>query len=114
MHGPLFAIAEAGYQWNDFRETAWAGNFKVGAGTTMRSFQHSKPGGQRGTWGWYAMADQLLIPFGDDPEEGRGLGVFGTLTGATDTKRQIGDLFFTAGLVRVASDSRPRMRSRSA
>jgi porin len=55
------------------------------------------------------MADQLLIPFGNDPEEGRGLGIFGSLTASTDTKRQIGPLFFTAGLVlRGFMDSRPR------
>jgi porin len=111
MHGPLFAIAEAGYQRNGLPgDNGRLGNYKLGVWYDDADFPAFETGQvKRGTWGWYVMADQVLIPFGDDPEEGRGLGIFGSLTGATDTKRQIEPLFFTAGLVvRGFMDSRPR------
>jgi porin len=111
MHGPLFAIAEAGYQVNGLPgDSGRLGNYKFGVWYDNAKFAAFLTGQKkRGTWGWYAMADQVLIPFGADPEEGRGLGIFGSLTGGTDTKRQIEPLFFTAGVVvRGFMNSRPR------
>ena len=111
MHGPLFAIAEVGFQRNGLPgDSGRLGNYKFGVWYDHAQFPAFETGQvKRGTWGWYAMADQVLIPFGNDPEEGRGLGIFGSLTGGTDSKRQIGPLFFTAGLVvRGFLDSRPR------
>ena len=111
MHGPLFAIAEIGYRRNGLPgDSGRLGNYKFGVWYDNAQFAAFETGQvKRGTWGWYAMADQVLIPFGNDPEEGRGLGIFGSLTGGTDSKRQIEPLFFTAGLVvRGFMDSRPR------
>jgi porin len=96
LRGPLFAIAEVGYQRNGRRDDPGKlGNYKVGAyhnGGSYDTFSASQfapgAGGSlsstvEGKWGYYALFDQVIFqPRGkDDPHA---MGVFGSVIVATD------------------------------
>jgi porin len=96
LHGPLFAIAEIGYQRNGhLDDRGKLGNYKVGAyynGGSYDTFSASQfaPGAGgppsstvEGKWGYYAIFDQVLFqPYGkDDPHA---MGIFGSVIVASD------------------------------
>src|SRR5262249_10250826 len=61
----------------------------------------------RGSWGFYGLFDQVLIPLGPR-ESNRGLGVFGSAMFASDPGVQQMPFFFTAGVAaRGIFDARP-------
>lgn len=63
---------------------------------------------ERGSWGFYGLFDQVLVPFGP-PGSNRGFGVFGSATVAPDSHIQQLPLFVTAGVsARGLFDARPR------
>jgi porin len=103
LNGPLFAIAEAGYQTNGLPgDRGLTGNYKVGLWYDDGRFDEFRPAGQsgaakRGNTGFYAIADQAVIPFGD-PRGGRGLGVFGSVLVSPDESVSTLPYFFTAGV----------------
>jgi porin len=110
MHGPLFAISEAGYQINGLPgDSQLLGNYKLGAWydrATLTDFDSQVD--KRGSWGFYGLFDQVLVPFGS-PGSNRGFGVFGSVTVAPDSYIQQLPLFVTAGLsARGMFDTRPR------
>jgi porin len=110
LKGPLFSITEAGYQINGLPgDSRRLGNYKLGAW-----YDHAKltdfetDVSKRGSWGYYGLFDQVLVPFGS-PTSNRGLGVFGSVTVAPDSRIQQLPLFFTAGVsVRGLFNARPR------
>jgi porin len=103
LDGPLFAIAEAGYQTNGLPgDRGLTGNYKVGLWFDDGRFAEfrpaeARPAARRGNAGFYAMADQALIPFGD-PRGGRGLGAFGSVLVSPDESVSTLPYFFTAGV----------------
>jgi polyphosphate glucokinase len=110
MRGPLFAIAEVGYQVNGLPgdQSRLLGNYKVGAWYDDAHFtdfkSHATP---RGSWGFYGLFDQVLVPFGD-PASNRGFGVFGSVMYAPDPGVSQMPYFFTAGVAaRGLFDARP-------
>jgi porin len=110
FHGPLFSISEAGYQINGLPgDSRRLGNYKVGAWydhSTLTDFNSGVS--KRGSWGYYGLFDQVLIPFGESGNN-RGFGVFGSATVAPDSHLQQLPLFITAGLsARGLFDARPR------
>jgi porin len=109
LNGPLFAIVEIGYQVNGLQgDGPLLGNYKLGAwydDATFSEFETSEP--QRGSWGFYGLFDQVLIPFGR-PGSNRGFGIFGSLQFAADPNIAQMPFFFTAGVAaRGIFDSRP-------
>jgi porin len=110
LKGPLFAISEAGYQINGLPgDGQRLGNYKVGAW-----YDHSKltdfnsGASKRGSWGYYGLFDQVLVPFGA-PGSNRGFGVFGSATIAPHSLTQQLPLFVTAGVsARGLFEARPR------
>ena len=63
---------------------------------------------KRGSWGYYGLFDQVLVPWGTRSSN-RGLGVFGSVTVATDSHVQQLPLYVTAGIsARGLFDARPR------
>ena len=110
LKGPVFAITEAGYQINGLPgDSPRLGNYKLGAW-----YDHSKltsfdsGASKRGSWGYYGLFDQVLIPFGAAGSN-RGFGVFGSATVAPDSRFQQLPLFVTAGVsARGLFDARPR------
>ena len=109
LDGPLFAIGEVGYQVNGFPgESALLGDYKLGVwydDATLTDFQTGATA--RGSWGFYGLFDQVLIPFGPR-ESNRGFGVFGSAMFASDPGVQRMPFFFTAGVVeRGIFDARP-------
>jgi porin len=95
LRGPLFAIAEIGYQRNGGAEDeGMLGNYKLGGyynGGSFSTFSPSQfsagapgsPSTVSGNWGYYAMFDQVVFqPYGNsDP---RGMGIFASIDVAPD------------------------------
>lgn len=109
MHGPLFAIAEVGYQRNGQRDDPGKlGNYKLGAyfnGGSYDTFNASQfaPGAggppastAEGKWGYYALFDQVIFqPCGkDDPHA---VGVFASIIVAPDPSINEMPFFCTGG-----------------
>ena len=110
MNGPPFAIAELGYQVNGLPgDSQLLGNYKLGVWYDDSQFTNFESGaGVRGSSGFYALFDQVLVPFGS-PGSNRGFGVFGSVTVAPDSDIQQLPLFITAGVsARGMVDARPR------
>ena len=110
MHGPYFAMWEVGYQVNGLPgDSQRLGNYKFGGWydhSTLTDFDSGAK--KRGSWGYYGLFDQVVIPFGL-PGSNRGLGVFGSVTVAPDSNVQQLPLYFTAGVsARGLTDARPR------
>jgi len=110
LHGPLFTISEAGYQINGLPgDSQRLGNYKLGAWydhSTLTNFDSGAS--KRGSWGYYGLFDQVLVPFGAAGSN-RGFGVFGSATVAPNSRVQQLPLFVTAGVsARGLFDARPR------
>jgi len=115
LDGPLFAIAEVGYQRNGLPgDTGLLGNYKAGFWYDNSRFPDFTTAGRgqaphmtRGSWGFYGLFDQVLVRFGE-PGSNRGFGVTGSLIIAPDQSISQMPYFFTAGfLVRGVLPSRP-------
>ena len=115
MNGPVFVMGEAGYRLNGLPgDSQFLGNYKVGFWyddstlTDYRTVGYGTPtGSKQGSWGFYGMFDQVLIPFAE-PTSNRGLGVFGSVLVAPDQAVSEMPYFFTAGLaMRGIFASRP-------
>jgi porin len=110
LNGPAFAMGEAGYQINGLPgDSPLLGNYKLGAWYDDSTLTEFKTGAKiRGSWGIYGLFDQVLVPFGS-PGSNRGLGIFGSVTVAPESRIQQLPLFLTAGAsARGLFDSRPR------
>jgi porin len=110
MNGPPFAMAELGYQVNGLPgDSPLLGNYKLGGWYDDAVFTNFNTGARtRGSWGFYGIFDQVLVPFGN-PGSNRGLGIFGSVTVAPDPDIQQLPLFITAGVsARGMFDARPR------
>ena len=110
LNGPPFSISEAGYQINGLPgDNQLLGNYKLGAWYDRSTLMDFESGAEnRGSWGFYGLFDQVLVPFGS-PGSNRGFGVFGSVTVAPDSDIQQLPLFFTAGVsARGMFDARPR------
>ena len=110
LKGPVFAITEAGYQINGLPgDSPRLGNYKLGAWYDHSKLTNFDSGAsKRGSWGYYGLFDQVLIPFGAAGSN-RGFGVFGSATVAPDSRFQQLPLFLTAGVsARGLFDARPR------
>ena len=110
FEGPLFAMGEVGYQFNGLPgDGGRLGNYKLGGWydhSTLTDFESGAR--KRGSWGYYGLFDQVLLPFGMRGSH-RGLGVFGSVTVATDSHIQQLPLYFTAGIsARGLFNARPR------
>ncbi len=115
MNGPVFVMGEAGYRLNGLPgDSQFLGNYKTGFWydnstlTDYRTVGYGTPtGSQQGSWGFYGMFDQVLIPFAE-PTSNRGLGVFGSVLVAPDQAVSEMPYFFTAGVaMRGIFASRP-------
>ena len=115
MNGPVFVMGEAGYRLNGLPgDSQFLGNYKIGFWydnstlTDYRTVGFGTPtGSQQGSWGFYGMFDQVLIPFAE-PTSNRGLGVFGSVLVAPDQAVSEMPYFFTAGVaMRGIFASRP-------
>jgi porin len=109
LNGPLFAIGEVGYQINGLPgESPLLGNYKFGAwydDATLTDFNSGDSA--RGSWGFYGLFDQVLVPFGERGSN-RGLGIFCSVIFASDPGVQQMPFFFTAGVAaRGPFDARP-------
>ena len=104
MRGPVFAITEAGYRRNGLPgDTQLLGNYKAGVWYDNHPFTDYKTVGygapsenKRGSWGFYSLFDQVLVPFAE-PTSNRGLGVFGSILVSPDQSVSQMPYFFTAG-----------------
>jgi len=108
--GPVFAMGEIGYQFNGLPgDSARLGNYKLGGWydhSTLTDFVSGVR--KRGSWGYYGLFDQVLVPWGARSSN-RGLGIFGSVTVATDSHVQQLPLYVTAGIsARGLFDARPR------
>lgn len=111
FNGPLFAMGEIGYQINGLPgDSARLGNYKLGGWYDHSTLSDFESGARkRGSWGYYGLFDQVLVPFGGTRSSNRGFGVFGSVTVATDSHVQQLPLYFTAGVsARGLFDARPR------
>jgi porin len=123
MNGPLFAIAEVGYQRNQLKgENGLVGNYKFGAWFDGNEFpdletqglSQAQPGlvpaNHEGNYGFYALFDQVLVRFSAPGEEiMRGLGVTGSIIVSPDQSISQVPYFFTAGIAaRGIYSERPR------
>jgi len=115
MDGPLFAIAEVGYQINGLPgDAGLLGNYKAGFWYDNHQYtdfttvaRGNAPGVTRGNWGFYGLFDQVLVRFGD-PDSQRGFGVTGSVLVSPDQSISQMPVFATAGvLVRGMFPSRP-------
>jgi porin len=115
MNGPVFVIGEAGYRLNGLPgDSQFLGNYKAGfwydnsAFTDYRTVGYgTRTGSKQGSWGFYGLYDQVLIPFAE-PTSNRGLGVFGSVIVAPDESVSQMPYFFTAGIaMRGILASRP-------
>ena len=115
MNGPVFVMGEAGYRLNGLPgDSQFLGNYKIGFWydnstlTDYRTVGYGTPtGSQQGSWGFYGMFDQVLIPFAE-PTSNRGLGVFDSVLVAPDQAVSEMPYFFTAGVaMRGIFASRP-------
>jgi len=110
LKGPVFAITEAGHQINGQPgDSQRLGNYKVGAWYDHSQLTNFESGAsKRGSWGYYGLFDQVLVPFGARGSN-RGLGVFGSATVAPNSRFQQLPLFVTAGVsARGLFEARPR------
>jgi porin len=115
MNGPVFVIGEAGYRLNGLPgDSQFLGNYKAGfwydnsTFTDYNTVGYGQPAGtKQGSWGFYGLFDQVLIPFAE-PTSNRGLGVFGSVMVAPDESVSQMPYFFTAGVAcRGLCASRP-------
>jgi hypothetical protein len=85
------------------------GNYQLGAWYDDARLANFQSGAKtRGSWGFYGLFDQVLVPLGS-PGSNRGFGVFGSVTVAPDSDIQQQPLFLTAGVsARGIFDARPR------
>jgi porin len=105
MNGPVFAIGEIGYRRNGLPgDPQLLGNYKAGCWyddstfTDYNSAGYGQPAGtKRGSWGFYGLFDQVLIPFAE-PTSNRGFGMFGSVIVAPDQSIDQMPFFFTAGV----------------
>jgi porin len=110
FNGPVFVMSEVGYQFNGLPgDSARLGNYKLGGWYDHSMLTNFVSGARkRGSWGYYWLFDQVLVPFGIRSSN-RGFGVFGSVTVATDSRIQQLPLYFTAGVsARGLFDARPR------
>jgi porin len=106
LKGPVFAIAEAGYQCNGLQgDTGLIGNYRAGLWYDNAAFADYRTDGyatpsesKRGNYGFYALADQVLVAFGDRSRNS-GLGVCASALISPDTSVSQMPYFFTAGIV---------------
>jgi len=113
MRGPLFAIAEVGYQFNQGKgDTGLPGNYKIGAyydNGRFADFLRDVRGGiaalsglphrmTRGNAGFYILIDQMVYREGG-PENKQGLTPFAALLVAPDKNVSTFPLFINSGLV---------------
>jgi porin len=110
FNGPFFAMGEVGYRFNGLPgDSPRLGNYKLGGWydhSTLTNFESGAR--QRGSWGYYGLFDQVLVPFGTRSSN-RGFGVFGSVTVAPESHVQQLPLYFTAGVsARGLFDARPR------
>ena len=100
LDGPAFAIGEVGWKRNQGPDaTALPGNLKLGAfvlGGEVPAYDSTSTSG--GRHGFYVVADQAIARLGAK-EEGRQVGIFGSLVTAPDTSVSPMPLFFSTGLV---------------
>ncbi len=119
MHGPLFAIAEVGYQRNGHADDPGKlGNYKLGGyynGGSFDTFSASQFGAGigpssdtvHGNWGYYALFDQIIFqPCGkSDP---RAMGICGSIAATPDQSINKMPFFCSGGaLIRGLLPSRP-------
>jgi porin len=105
LEGPVFAITEIGFQRNGLPgDSRLLGNYKAGFWYDDNRFTDFKTVGygtasatRRGSWGFYGLFDQVLVPFGEATSN-RGLGVFGSFLVAPDESISQMPYFFTAGV----------------
>ena len=115
LRGPVFAIGEIGLRWNFEKDSPrLPGNLKLGSyynGGSARVFTTApaaQPETERGRSGFYVIADQALLRWGDSAQD-RHLGVFGAFTAAPDQRVNQVPYFFDSGLVMYGpSSKRPR------
>jgi porin len=106
MHGPVFAIGEAGYQRNGLPgDTGLIGNYRIGGWydnatyTDFESLWYRLPSTtKRGNWGLYTLVDQVLVSFGDRSRNS-GLGICGSFLFSPDDSVSQMPYFFTVGIV---------------
>jgi porin len=104
MNGPVFAIAEIGYRRNGLAgDPQLLGNYKAGCWYDDSTFTDyntagygASAGAKRGSWGFYGLFDQVLIPLAE-PTSNRGFGVFGSVIVAPDQSINQMPYFFNAG-----------------
>jgi porin len=115
MNGPVFVIGEVGYRRNGLPgDTQLLGNYKAGFWYDGNRFTDYRTvgyglsaGSKQGSWGFYGLFDQVLIPFAE-PASNRGLGILGSLMVAPDQSVNQIPYFFTAGVaLRGIFASRP-------
>ena len=104
LHGPVFVIGEIGLRRYKGNSERLSGNLKIGGyynSGSARLFA-AAPAGQpqteRGRAGFYVVADQGLVCWGD-PTQDRHLGIFGGFTAAPDQRINRVPYFFDTGLV---------------
>jgi porin len=105
MHGPVYAMAEAGYQLNGQPgDTGLFGNYKAGFwydNTLYPNYTTQTPGlitqTTRGNYGLYGLFDQMLFRF-DKADRDRGFGIFGSALISPDRSTSQMPYFFTAGV----------------
>jgi porin len=106
MNGPVFAIAEAGYQCNGLPgDKGLIGTYRIGGWYDNSVFTEyetvgfgTTPADKRGNWGLYTLVDQVLVSFGDRSRNS-GLGVCGSFLVSPDESVSQMPYFFTAGIV---------------
>jgi porin len=115
LHGPVFAIGEIGLHWNFGKNSQrLPGNLKVGgyynggSASVFAAAPAVQPATEQGRTGFYIVADQALVRWGDSTQE-RHLGVFGAFTAAPDQRVNKVPYFFDTGMVLYGpSSKRPR------
>jgi porin len=113
LHGPLYAVAEAGYVRNGMpSDEGLLGTYKVGVYYNGGSFTNSAgrvlgstassygltAATTQGNWGFYTLFDQVIYRFGIRSEQ-RGAGVFGSLLVAPDDTINEMPLFCNGGVI---------------
>ena len=111
MRGPAFFISEVGYIHNGQpNDEGLLGHYKAGFYYDGSQFTRFSPASVLpiatidttasvvGNWGYYLLADQALIKFGDKQSK-RGLGVFGTVIVAPDETTNQMPFFCNGGIV---------------
>jgi len=123
LNGPLFAIAEFGYQRNQLKgDNGLVGNYKFGTWFDGNEFPDLEeqglsqagsgvvPTNHEGNYGFYALFDQVLVRFSSADEEiMRGLGVVSSFMVSPDQSVSQVPYFFTTGIAaRGIFRERPR------